>query len=310
MAEDPDAPIENDSNHGNEEENANNKIQVEEEEKNSLEEELVAAIRKNDIDKMKVKLLEGANVNKMDSYGTKSKITPLFIAVSKQNLEAVQLLLKFKADASTQSFPNGTAPIHVAAQYANPQIVKLLLDNGANPVINDNNGKNPLQMIGHKLEPYGKKLTKEKIIERTSEVQLLLLMAGTQAANQQQIKIDNEIENAESGLKGLKMESNQRIKKVEKVLDKGKFESTHPYYVITKNRLTVWSRTNGTIEDYLGKRYIKVKIPSYVDKDNFVHLDLSRIQQFQIVIAKELLEKSGLSLEPENKPKNAKYVMS
>ena len=40
--------------------------------------------------------------------------------------------------------------MHIASMYAAPEIIKLLLENGADPVANDNNGKNPLQMIGSK----------------------------------------------------------------------------------------------------------------------------------------------------------------
>lgn len=69
--------------------------------------------------------------------------------------------------------------------------------------------------------------------------------------------------------------------------------------------MKAWKAKNKcTVQEYLDKRYIKVKVPQWLDKKNdVVHVDLSRVQSFQLAIAKELLAKSGLILKPEAKPK-------
>merc|ERR1712154_463093 len=113
------------------------------------------------------------------------------------------------------------------------------------------------------------------------------------------------------GLAGLKKESNMRIKKIQKQNNK-KFDSTHPYLYVKANRMKAWKQKNKcTVQEYLHKRYIKVKVPQWEDKKNGVtHIDLSKVASFQMAIAKELLSGSGLHLLPEPKPKlpsNAKY---
>merc|ERR1712087_1099553 len=110
---------------------------------------------------------------------------------------------------------------------------------------------------------------------------------------------------------GLKMEANVRIKKVERANEKH-FDATHPFLFVKANRMKAWKqRNNCTVQEYLHKRYIKVKVPQWEDKANGVtHVDLSKVASFQMAIAKELLSGSGLHLLPEPKPKlpkSAKY---
>jgi len=262
---------------------------------------LAAAIRKNDSNLMKRLIIENIEVNKLADYSPKSKekLTLLHVAVGNKNEQAVKLLLQFKANPNIKSFPSGTTPLHIASQWCLPKIVEMLLKSGADPVANDNNGKNPLQIIGNKLPKDDFSID---IMDRKTETQVILLQAGGDKATKVQKEIDTEIANAEIGFQGLKIESNIRVKQTQKTMGK-KFDSTHPWCNVTKQRLAVWSEKNGTIEQFLDKKYIKVKIPSFVDKDEVIHLDLSRIKPFQITIAKELLTSAGLNLTPEPKPK-------
>jgi len=275
----------------------------------SIEQKIVDAIYANDMDELQMLLLEDADLNKLGAYGKKGseKITPLFIAVSKKNLKATKLLLKFKAEANIKSFPGGNTPLHVAAQWAQHKIVAALLKAGANPVANNAKNKNPLQVIGSKC----KKQNDKKVMEGKMETQILLLTAGGDKAEQFQAELDEDIADAEDGLKGLKVEANVRIKKVEKANAKH-FDATHPYLYVKANRMKAWKQKNKcTVQEYLHKRYIKVKVPQWEDKKNGVtHIDLSKVASFQMAIAKELLSGSGLNLLPEQKPKlptNAKY---
>eukprot|EP01083_Nonionella_stella_P252206 869273_1 len=276
----------------------------------SIEQQICNAIYANDIDELQMLLLEDADLNKLGTYGKKGnqKITPLHIACSKKNLKAVKLLLKFKAKADIKSFPAGNTPLHIAATWAQHKIIAILLKNGANPVANNNKQKNPLQIIGKKYK--NNQMNDPKVIEGKMESQILLLEAGGKKAVDFQDEIDQDIADAEDGLDGLKAESNMRIKKIQK---QGKvFDATHPYLYVKANRMRAWKQKNKcTVQEYLHKRYIKVKVPQWEDKENSVtHIDLSRVASFQLAIAKELLSGSGLNLIPEPKPvlpKRAKF---
>merc|ERR1712130_186388 len=143
------------------------------------------------------------------------------------------------------------------------------------------------------------------------ETQILLLEAGGKKADDFQEEIDNDLADAEDGLAGLKNESNLRIKKIQKQNNK-KFDATHPWLYVKSNRMRAWKQKNRcTVQEYLHKRYIKVKVPQWEDKKNGVtHIDFSKVASFQLANAKELLSTSGLNLLPEQKPvlpKNQKY---
>eukprot|EP01084_Bolivina_argentea_P065190 118827_1 len=276
----------------------------------SIEEKIVQSIYDNDMDELRMLLLEDADLNKVAAYGKKGneKITPLFIAVSKKNLTATKLLIKFKADVNVKSFPGGNTALHIAAMWAQHKIVAVLLKNGASPVVNNNKNKNPLQIIGCK---YRADKIDDLVMEGKMETQILLLTAGGNSADEFQDSINQDLADAEDGLAGLKAESNMRIKKVQKAQGK-KFDSTHPYLYVKANRMRAWKQKNKcSVQEYLNKRYVKVKVPQWEDKENQVtHLDLTKVASFQLAIAKELLSSSGLTLLPEVKPKlpkRAKY---
>ena len=76
--------------------------------------------------------------------------------------------------------------------------------------------------------------------------------------------------------------------------------------------MRAWKQKNKcTVQEYLAKRQIKCKVPQWEDKKAGVtHINFSKVQSFQLAIAKELLASSGLHLLPEPKPKlpsNAKF---
>jgi len=59
-------------------------------------------------------------------------VTPLFLAVAERNPDAAELLLKHKADANGKT-PDGTPLVAYACMFNQPDILKLLLDAGADP---------------------------------------------------------------------------------------------------------------------------------------------------------------------------------
>ncbi|XP_036397313.1 ankyrin repeat and SOCS box protein 9-like isoform X2 [Megalops cyprinoides] len=109
-----------------------------------------------------VKLLidHGANVN----TPTIDMITPLSEACARGHLSCVKLLLQQGATphgaavstspihqaaakgASVNSGKDGDTPLHVAARLSQPELVRVLLDHGANPATRNTEGKRPLDL--------------------------------------------------------------------------------------------------------------------------------------------------------------------
>lgn len=91
------------------------------------EQQLVDAILKNDIDKVKEFINQGVNVNFIDS---KYNLTPLIISTIHSNLEIVELLLRNNADVTTKVYGKNildyvVKELHSSDKYK--QILSLLL---------------------------------------------------------------------------------------------------------------------------------------------------------------------------------------
>ena len=87
---------------------------------------MLAAIN-NQLDLAKVLIQRGADVNKPGW-------TPLHYAATRGHREMMRLLLENEAYIDSES-ANGTTPLMMAAYYASPLAVKLLLEEGADPVL-------------------------------------------------------------------------------------------------------------------------------------------------------------------------------
>jgi ankyrin repeat protein len=87
---------------------------------------MLAAIN-NQLDLAKVLISRGADVNRPGW-------TPLHYAAAKGHREMMRLLLENEAYIDSES-ANGTTPLMMAAYYAQPLAVKLLLEEGADPTL-------------------------------------------------------------------------------------------------------------------------------------------------------------------------------
>lgn len=65
-------------------------------------------------------------------------ISPLCIAISKGDVEAVKKLIEYGVDINQKS--NGMSPLMFAARYNKVEIIKILLSNGARINDKDSNG--------------------------------------------------------------------------------------------------------------------------------------------------------------------------
>ena len=82
----------------------------------------------------------GLQKNIITNYVT---TTPLCLAISKGDIESTKKFVEYGADVNEQS--NGKTPLMYAARYNKVEIIKILLNNGANPKTKDSQGFNALE---------------------------------------------------------------------------------------------------------------------------------------------------------------------
>lgn len=94
-----------------------------------VNEELLEAARKSDVEKVKALLAKGANVNAKSPYG----VTPLGFACSRGSVEVVQILLDHGAEVNVTDTFYKTTPFGMImmGKNAKPEIMLLLLEKGA-----------------------------------------------------------------------------------------------------------------------------------------------------------------------------------
>jgi Ankyrin repeats (3 copies) len=93
----------------------------------NINEELIAAARKSNIEAIKTLLAKGADVNAKTEYGA----TPLFFACDRGNIEVVKLLLDAGADVNITDKFYKSPPVFWAVIKDHGAIAKLLLEKGA-----------------------------------------------------------------------------------------------------------------------------------------------------------------------------------
>ncbi len=107
--------------------------------KNKLDETaLMLAAHNNQLELAKVLIQRGADVNKPGW-------TPLHYAATRGHRDMIRLLLENDAYIDSES-ANGTTPLMMAAYYAPPLAVKLLLEEGADPTLVNHGGASALDL--------------------------------------------------------------------------------------------------------------------------------------------------------------------
>jgi uncharacterized protein len=90
-----------------------------------LNEQLLQAVKDDDIEAIKKAIEEGADVNTKNEYGN-----PLLsVAVWNVNTKLVKLLLENKVNVNATD-EDGDRPLHYAAEFKNPEIANLLKQHG------------------------------------------------------------------------------------------------------------------------------------------------------------------------------------
>lgn len=93
----------------------------------NLNEEILAATRKGDVEKVKALLEKGADINAKSPYGA----TPLFFACDRSNVEMVKLLLEKGADPNVRDTFYGATPLLWSLGKGNAEIIRMLIEKGA-----------------------------------------------------------------------------------------------------------------------------------------------------------------------------------
>lgn len=91
-----------------------------------------------------VGLLLAANAN--PNVSLEDGVTPLHLAVQKNDLLSAQLLLEAKADPNAQATKKGMSPLHIAGRDGHEELAELLIHAKANPEILNNEGQTAAQM--------------------------------------------------------------------------------------------------------------------------------------------------------------------
>lgn len=92
-----------------------------------LNEDLLAAVRKGDAERVKALLTQGADVNAKSPYGA----TPLFFAADRGNMEIIKILLDHGADVKVKDTFYGASAMTWAIMKGNADVMTLLLRKGA-----------------------------------------------------------------------------------------------------------------------------------------------------------------------------------
>ena len=103
----------------------------------SGESPLMLAALKGEFDLVEKMVKKGADVNK-------TGWTPLHYAASNGHVAVIKLLLENYAYIDAES-PNGSTPLMMAGMYGNPESVQLLIDEGADPLVRNQQGLTALE---------------------------------------------------------------------------------------------------------------------------------------------------------------------
>src|SRR5262249_46614664 len=121
--------------------------------------ELAKAIRDGDLKAVRAQLDGGVDVNALDADGS----TPLLLAAVYAGPECVELLLKKRAEVNARN-KFGATPLSRAA--TNYEKAKLLIDAGANVKVKTKAGRTPLTLAARK---YGNSKTVKLLLDKGAD---------------------------------------------------------------------------------------------------------------------------------------------
>ncbi|WP_323816369.1 ankyrin repeat domain-containing protein [Cellvibrio sp. NN19] len=202
---------------------------------------------------------QGLDPNQQNEFGK----TPLMYAVQENQLESVSILLSKKADPNlSTNIPNdncnytlsksGMRALHYAARYASPEVIKLLIEKGADPIVatSEKTGGYPIDWMRkytatdaeepNKNIPIGEILALEKLLSLPSAEEMKKLVLNYNAGAEKsyskknldeaysltqkalQLQPNNERALSNLGLIAMKMDKNEiALEAMKKLIDNG-----------------------------------------------------------------------------------------
>lgn len=164
----------------------------------NLDEQLLSAAAKGNVEAVKALLDKGADVNAKSPYG----VTPLWLSARRGHTAVVKLLLERGADPNARENVNRSTPLGWAAWKGHVEVVKLLLDRGAEgteDVLNTGVYRNNSELVrlalakgGLNLEALSDALAVALRNNRTEIVELLR-KAGAVSPPQVEVTIPSEV---------------------------------------------------------------------------------------------------------------------
>ena len=142
-------------------------ISLSEAQESDTVETIFAAVEAGDTDAVARLLAQGADVNGTLNSAGEGK-TPLMAAAAHNRLELIQPLVTAGAVVDQQEKPGGNTALFYAAQLDNTDIVQMLLEEGADPDLQDENGWSPL----HVAAQYGYLSTTRALLNGAADVNL------------------------------------------------------------------------------------------------------------------------------------------
>lgn len=112
-------------------------------------EELVAAVRFSDLEKVKKLLAAGTSVNTPDRSGQRALTKAVLSAnfeKTPETVEIIRILLEHGADPNLKEPEDGATALHWSVS-AGPDVVEMLLKSGADPKLEDNEGLLPRDWV-------------------------------------------------------------------------------------------------------------------------------------------------------------------
>ena len=110
-------------------------------------ENLVQAVYQGNVESVQSQLQSGADINKLqDMWSEQASI--LHFAVRLNRPEMVKLLIQEGAAVNIRDGDDLT-PLHIASWYGNLEMVKLLIESGADIRATSNDGRTPLSCSNH-----------------------------------------------------------------------------------------------------------------------------------------------------------------
>ena len=118
------------------------------EKKEENEERLCLAASNGNVEEITYLLSEGVDINCNRFKEKKFRLTPLHFAALRRHQDVVRLLMNEGADPNTTSIngPYGESLLYYVVQNEYVDVLKLLLDGGADPTEGSNRGTTPLHV--------------------------------------------------------------------------------------------------------------------------------------------------------------------